>query len=133
MRESDKFIVGFCLSALALYLLYDSVYVAPGRTGVFADVVSQLTGHTGSPTSQMLIILFVPFLLGFLVLLHDEHAKWAWALIWVGGFMLVIEAFSRFGLLVNVRFPHFLGALPFLGAAVFPPWRRGYRDTESGS
>jgi hypothetical protein len=127
---TGKFLTGFGLSALALYLFFDSVHVAAGDLGMFTAVAHRYAGGGVLETTSM-GLLFVPFFLGVLALFYDARQKWAWALMWFGIAVLVIEILSRIRFFLNMKTTHLLGMMVLFaaGAALMI---RSYRDEGAG-
>ena len=111
MRGSDKFLLGCTFAILAFYLFYDSGGAGAVRSGIVAQSFRQLLGSFGSSTRGLLLLLCLPFLLGFFALLYDDRTKWAWGLIGIGGALLVIELLSRFHLFAKWDFSRLLGLI----------------------
>ena len=127
---TGKFFIGFGLSALALYLFFDSVHVATGDLGLFTALARRHGGGGVWETTSM-GLLFVPFFLGVLALFYDARMKWAWGLMWFGVAVLVIEILSRIRFLLNMKTTHLLGMMVLFaaGAALMI---RSYRDEGAG-
>jgi len=123
---TGKFFIGFGLSALALYLFFDSVHVATGDLGLFTALARRHGGGGVWETTSM-GLLFVPFFLGVLALFYDARMKWAWGLMWFGVAVLVIEILSRIRFFLNMKTTHLLGMIVLFaaGAALMI---RSYRD-----
>ncbi len=123
---TGKFLIGFGLSALALYLFFDSVRVSTADLGVFSGFARRHAGGGMLETTSM-GLLFVPFFLGVLALFYDARLKWAWALMWVGIAILVIEILSRIRFVMNMKTTHLL-LMMVLFAAGAALMIRSYRD-----
>jgi hypothetical protein len=121
MRGSDKFLIGCTFAILACYLFYDSGGAGTVRSGVVVQSLRQLYGSSGSSTRNLMLLLCVPFLLGFLALLYDDRTRWAWSLVGVGGALLVIELVSRFNLLASWNIFHLLGLIAAAVPGASPP------------
>jgi len=123
---AGKFLIGFGLAALALYLFFDSVRVATGDLGLFSGLARRHAGSGMWETTSM-GLLFVPFFLGVLALFYDARMKWAWGLMWFGVAVLVIEILSRIRFFLNMKTTHLLGMIVLFaaGAALMI---RSYRD-----
>ncbi len=120
MRDSDKFLLGCSFAVVAFYLFYDSGGAGAVRSGVVAQSLHELLGGSGSSIRGLMLLLCVPFLLGFLALLHDDQTKWAWSLVGIGGALLVIELLSRLNLFANWNFSRLLSLIDAIlpGAAL---------------
>ncbi len=123
---AGKFLIGFGLAALALYLFFDSVRVATGDLGLFSGLARRHAGGGLWETTSM-GLLFVPFFLGVLALFYDARLKWAWGLMWFGVAVLVIEILSRIRFFLNMKTTHLLGMIVLFaaGAALMI---RSYRE-----
>jgi hypothetical protein len=121
MRGSDKFLLGCSFAILALYLFYDSGGAGAGRSGIVAQSLRQLLGDFGSSSRGLLLLLCVPFLFGFLSLLHDDQTRWAWYLIGTGGVLLVIEFASRLNFFAHWNLSRLLGLIAAVVAGTTPP------------
>ncbi len=127
---AGKFLIGFGLSGLALYLFFDSVRVETGGLGLFSGFARRHAGGGLLETTSM-GLLFVPFFLGVLALFYDARMKWAWGLMWFGVAVLVIEILSRIRFLLNMKTTHLLGMIVLFaaGAALMI---RSYREEGAG-
>jgi hypothetical protein len=127
---TGKFLIGFGLAALALYLFFDSVRVATANLGLFTGLARRHAGGGLLETTSMGIV-FVPFFLGVLALFYDARMKWAWVLMWFGVAVLVIEILSRIRFFLNMKTTHLLGMMVLFaaGAALMI---RSYRDESAG-
>jgi uncharacterized protein len=122
-----KFLMGFGLSLLALYLFFDSVQVSTDRLGLFSGWAQQFAGGPGLWTTTSMGFLFVPFFLGVLALFYDARQTWAWVLMWFGIAVLVIEILSRIHFLLSMKLTHLLGMMVLFAAGV-ALMIRSYRD-----
>ena len=98
-----KFIIGFLLAGIGLWLFFDSVRLTTGHHGL----VSNLFGGGGGmgETTSMAIIL-VPLFIGVIGLFFDVNQKWAWALTTIGMLILSVEILSRMRPHFNVKATH---------------------------
>jgi len=127
-----KFVLGFALSMLALYLFFDSVRVTTSGFGWVSGAFR--SGHrTGGfwDTSSMGIV-FVPFFIGVVALFYDSAMKWAWWLMWGGLGVIVLEIFSRLHFLFSMKTTHLLGMI-VLFAAGAGLMIRSYRPPKSSN
>ena len=127
-----KFVLGFALAVLALYLFFDSVLVSTAPRGALSMWLQPHDGAGGGLwETTSLGILFVPFFLGVLALFYDARMKWAWGLMWFGVAVLVIEILSRIRFFLNMKTTHLLGMMVLFaaGAALMI---RSYRDEGAG-
>lgn len=108
-----KFLIGFGLSALATWLLLDSVLVTAGNgwlSGAFANGWWSNTTSTG--------ILFIPFVLGIVALFYDSRQWWAWLLMYLGLAIIVIEILSRVRFMMQMKTSHLLLLLALFAAGI---------------
>ena len=120
-----KFAIGFCLSALATYLFFDSVKVTTGGRGLVSGLFGY--GHGGSWETTSMGIIFVPFFLGVVVLFYDARLWWGWVLTYVGIGVLAIEILSRIQFWFQMKSTHLLGMIVLFAAGV-GLMLRSYRD-----
>ena len=121
MRGSDKFLLGCSFAVVAFYLFYDSGGTGAARSGIVAQSLREAFGNSGSSIRGLMLLLCVPFLLGFLALLHDDQTKWAWSLVGIGGALLIIELLSRFNVFANLFLSHLLSLIAAVVPGVAPP------------
>lgn len=121
MRGSDKFLLGCSFAIVAFYLFYDSGGTGAARSGIVAQSLREALGSFGSSIRGLMLMLCVPFLLGFLALLHDDQTKWAWSLVGIGGALLIIELLSRFNFFENLNLSRLLSLIAAIVPGVAPP------------
>jgi len=135
------FLIGFLMSVVALWFFFDSVLVTSRDMGLFSGMMGGRGrgggGHGGGGgggagwrTTTSMGILFVPFLLGTIVLFYNSRIKWAWWLMWIGIAILVIEILSRIRFMLQMKTSHLLGMF-LLFAAGAGMMLRSYRDERS--
>jgi hypothetical protein len=118
------FLAGFALAAVALWFFFDSVRVGTGGYGLFTGWL-----HGGGTASMG--IVFVPFLLGVLLLAYESRWWWAWALMWAGLGIIAVEILSRVRFFFSLKASYLLlmMALFAVGAGLmirsYRPGRRG--------
>ena len=110
----NQFVVGFGLMALAVYLFFDSVKVSTGIG--FMSGWGHSRGGMWETTSMG--IIFLPFLIGVVVLFYDAAKKWAWWLVYLGLGVIAIEIFSRIRFLMTMKMTHLLGMIVLFAAGV---------------
>ena len=120
-----KFAIGFCLSALATYLFFDSVRVVTAGHGLISGLLGY--GHGGYWQTTSMGIIFVPFFLGVIILFYDARLRWGWVLTCLGIAMLVIEILSRIQFFYQMKTTHLLGMIILFAAGV-GLMLRSYRD-----
>jgi hypothetical protein len=123
-----KFSIGFCLSALAAYLFFDSVKVTTAGHGLITGLFGY--GHGGYWETTSMGIIFVPFFLGVVVLFYDARLWWGWVLTYLGIGILAIEILSRIQFLFQMKTTHLLGMI-FLFAAGVGLMLRSYREDQA--
>ena len=122
-----KFAIGFCLALLAVWLFFDSVRVTTAGSGFVSGLLigGAGRGHWWETTSMG--IIFVPFLLGVIVLFYDAEKKWGWWLMYAGIAVIAIEILSRIQFFMNAKTTHLLGMFVLFGAGA-GLMLRSYRD-----
>lgn len=119
------FFIGSGMSALALYLFFDSV-----RAATHIGFISGLMGRSGQggmwDTTSM-GILFVPFILAVIALFYDANLKWAWYLLYFAIGIIAIEILSSIRFVMNIKLTHLLGIMVLFAAGV-GLILRSYRD-----
>lgn len=125
-----SFGVGFLLSALAAYLLLDSVIATTGN-GLFSGFIRGRngvgSGRSFGETTSMGIV-FLPFMLGVVALFYDAGKKWAWWLTYIGLGVVAVEILSHLRFQMSVRTSHLLLMLGMFAAGV-GLMLRSYKDT----
>ena len=91
---AGQFLMGFGLSMVALWFFFDSVQVVSGHHGLISGMVGGRGGMGNWETTSMGVI-FVPFFIGTVALFYDASQKWAWGLLSIGIFVIVVEVLSR--------------------------------------
>ena len=102
---------GFLLSALAGWLLLDSVIAETGR-GLISGFLRGGRegvggGHRFGETTSMGII-FVPFLVSVMALFYDASKKWAWWLLYLGLAIVAVEILSHLRFRMSMKTSHLL-------------------------
>ena len=120
-----KFAVGFCLSALATYLFFDSVKVTTAGHGLLSGLFGY--GHGGYWETTSMGVIFVPFFLGVVALFYDSRFWWGWVLTYLGIAVIAIEILSRIQFLFQMKTTHLLGMIVLFAAGV-GLMLRSYRD-----
>lgn len=111
MKKDDNAIgmfgLGFILTMVSLWFLFDSVRVSTGGHGLVSGMLySQFRGGTFETASMGLI--FVPFILGVIALVYSAAQRWAWILTWSGIGIIVVEMLSRVKFLMNMKSSYLL-------------------------
>jgi hypothetical protein len=113
----STFVIGVGLTALGVYLFFDSVRVTTGG-GLFSGMVGARGGGHGWRETTSMGILFVPFLIGVVALFYDAARKWAWWLMYLGLAVIAIEVLSRIRFFMDTKLTHLLGMMVLFGAGV---------------
>ncbi len=100
-----KFLVGVVLSALGVWLFFDSVHFTSGHGGLITNTLGR-TGAGGWVEPASMGVLFVPLFLGVLALFFNASQRWAWILTGLGVVFLGIEIVSRFRPFFAVKATH---------------------------
>ena len=106
--------LGLTLTAIGLYLLFDSVHVVSGGSGMISQF---LMGHGGWETTSRGII-FLPFLLGVVLLFYNVKWKMGWGLLWAGLAVILVEILSRLQFMFNMKTSHLILILGMSAAGV---------------
>jgi hypothetical protein len=96
--------LGLALTALGLYMLFDSVHVVSGGAGMMSQF---LMGRGGWETASRGVI-FVPFLLGVVLLFYNAEWKAGWICFWGGLAVIVVEILSRIQFMFDMKTSHLL-------------------------
>jgi uncharacterized protein len=104
---------GMVLAGLALYFLFDSVHVGTGGAGLFTHHVMG-----GSYGGVSMGVIFVPFLLGVIMLFYNGASRLGNWLLWLGLAIIVIEILSRVRFVFDMKTSHLLLILGLFGAGV---------------
>lgn len=125
-----QFGIGFLLSVIAAYMLFDSVNATTGY-GLFSGMMRgrQHNGvHGGLGHTTSMGIVFVPFMLGVIALFYDASKKWAWWLMYAGVAIVGIEILSHIRFEMKIKVSHLILMLGMFAAGV-GLMLRSYRDT----
>lgn len=122
------FCIGFGMSALALYLFFDSVR-ATTHIGVISGMMGR-SGQGGMWETTSMGILFVPFIIAVIALFYDVRMKWSWYLLYFGVAVIAIEILSSIRFAMNMKLTHLLGVMVLFAAGV-GLILRSYRDTSA--
>jgi|GEM_PF-1264568 len=122
--------IGFLLSAIAAWLLLDSVIAQTGPgfiSGMLRGRQGVGGGHRFGNTTSMGII-FLPFLISVVALFYDASKKWAWFLLYVGVAIVAIEILSHLRFTMSMKTSHLMLILGTFAAGV-GLMLKSYRDT----
>lgn len=106
--------LGLTLTALGLYLLFDSVQVHSGGAGMISQ---WLGGSTGWETTSRGVI-FLPLLAGIALLFYNSKLLIGWGLLWIGLAVVVVEILSRLQFYFNMKTSHLILILGLTAAGV---------------
>lgn len=118
--------LGLILTAVGLYLFFDSVQVTSAGAGL---VTGWLVGATGWETTSRGVI-FMPLLLGIVLLFYDSKWKAGWLLLWAGLGVIVVEILSRIRFFFDMKTSHLLILLVMIGGGI-GLMLRGLREDKS--
>ncbi|MDH3583854.1 MAG: hypothetical protein OER86_06530 [Phycisphaerae bacterium] len=111
------FLIGLGLSALGVYLFFDSVRVTTGM-GLISGAFGGRGGGRGFWETTSMAIIFVPFLIGVIVLFYDVKTKWAWWMMYLGIAVIAIEILSRIHFYINTKLTHLLGMMVLFASGI---------------
>lgn len=120
--------LGLILAALGVFLFLDSVDVTAGGQGVVSGWISGGNGgwHTTSKG-----VVFMPLLLGVVLLFYNVQWKTGWGLLWVGLAIIMLEILSRIRFQFVMKTSHLVLILGMIAAGV-GLMLRGLREDKSG-
>lgn len=101
-QTKGKFEIGFILTMVSTWLLFDSVVVSAGGHGLISGVMHNQFHNTGFRTASMALI-FIPFVLGMISLVYTSGKWWSWVLTWSGIGIIVIEMLSKIRFVMNMK------------------------------
>ena len=110
-----KFVIGFLMAAVAVYLFFDSVRVITDGAGWISGALRGRHGGGMGLTTSMGIV-FIPFFLGVFSLFVNSKQKWAWGLTYLGIGVLAVEIFSRIRFYIDTKLTHLLLMLVLFAA-----------------
>jgi hypothetical protein len=113
-----KFTIGLVLTAVAVYLFFDSVRVSTAGYGWVSGLMHGGRGGHGLWETTSMGIVFIPFLIGVIALFYDAKMKWAWWLTYLGIAVLAVEIFSRVRFIWESKLTHVLLMLVLFAAGV---------------
>jgi len=103
-----KFLIGLLLSAVGLWLFFDSVRIQTGYGGLFSGMMHGRAGggRGGMGETTSMGIVLVPLFLGIVALFFNVRQTWAWVLTWIGLGIIIIEIVSRFRPFFDMKSSH---------------------------
>lgn len=125
-----KFLIGAALSAVGVWLFFDSVRFTTGQMGAVSGAISGGRGGGLMETTSMGIVL-VPLFIGIIVLFFDVRKTWGWVLVGLGVIILGVEVVSRFRPVMAIKGTH-LFLLIIMMAGGLGLMLRGYLDDRRG-
>lgn len=127
------FFLGLLLSALGVYLFFDSVRVTTAA-GLISGMLGggrRGGGGGGMWETTSMGIIFVPFLIGVIALFQDSKRQWAWWILYLGLAVISIEILSRIRFFMSTKLTHLLGMMVLFAAGV-GLMLRSYLPSKSG-
>ncbi len=118
--------LGLTLTALGIYLLLDSVDVVSGGAGM----VSQWMIGQGGWRTVSTGVVFVPFLLGVVLLFYNAKWKMGWGFLWGGLAIIAVEILSRLQFMFHMKTSQLLLMLG-MSAAGLGLMLRGLKEDRS--
>ena len=122
-----KFFGGIALAILAIWLFFDSVRVTTWGPGWISGGLRGGMGETASGA-----IIFVPLVLGLILLFFNARMTPGWILTGLGLVILIIEMLSRIQFAMNMKTTKFL-ILVVMFAAGVGMMLRGYLEDRNAS
>ena len=107
--------LGLVLTALGLYLLFDSVQVMSGGIGVFSGMLGGGMGMGGTSSRG---VIFVPLVLAVVILFYNAKLKIGWGLLWAGFGIIVVEILSRLQFMFTMKTSHLILILCMTAAGI---------------
>ena len=108
--------LGLTLTALGLYLLFDSVQVTSGGQGLISRMLGG--GGMGMWETTSRGIIFAPLMLAVVLLFYNAKWKFAWGLLWVGFAIIVVEILSRLQFVFSMKTSHLILILGMTAAGI---------------
>jgi hypothetical protein len=102
-----KFLIGAVLSAVGVWLFFDSVRFATDQMGLISGAIARGRGGRAMETTSMGIVL-VPLFIGVIALFFDVRRTWGWVLVALGLIILGIEVVSRFRPVMAIKGTHLI-------------------------
>ncbi len=100
-----KFLIGVVLTAVGVWLFFDSVRFTTGHMGMISGAISRGRGGGLMETTSMGVVL-VPLFIGVVALFFDVKKTWGWALVGLGLLILGVEVVSRFRPIMAIKGTH---------------------------
>lgn len=134
-----KFLIGAALTAVGVWLFFDSVKFTTGHMGLVSGAIARGRGGGLMETTSMGIVL-VPLFIGVIALFFDVRRIWGWVLVGLGLIILGIEVVSRFRPVMAIKGTHLIllilmiaGGLGLMFRAYLDDRRRGEGKKEGES
>lgn len=102
-----KFLIGAVLTAIGVWLFFDSVKFTTGHMGWVSGAIARGRGGGLMETTSMGILL-VPLFIGVIALFFDVRKMWGWVLVGLGLVILGIEVVSRFRPVMAIKGTHLI-------------------------
>lgn len=101
------FFGGVVLAALAVWFFFDSVIVTTAGHGWLSGAIGGHRGGGAGNTASM-GVLFVPLVLGLIILFYNAKSPAGWILTGLGVVILVIEILSRVRFAMSLKTTHLI-------------------------
>jgi hypothetical protein len=111
---SIKYVFGFLLVLISVYLFFDSVKITTVGQGWISG--NRMQAAHWETTSMGLI--FVPFFISILILFYDASKRWAWWLLYIGLGLIFVEILSRIRFLLHMKTTHLMGIFVMFAAGL---------------
>jgi len=103
-----KFLIGLLLTAVGLWLFFDSVRISTGFGGLFSGMIHHRGGGSRLGETTSMGIVLVPLFVGVVALFFNARQTWAWIVTWIGLGIIIIEIVSRFRPVFDMKSSHAL-------------------------
>lgn len=107
--------LGLTLTAIGVYFLLDSVQVTSAGAGVISR---WLIGATGGWETTSRGVIFLPLMLGVVLLFYNAKLKIGWGLLWGGLGIIAIEILSRLAFYFSMKTSHLILILAVIAAGI---------------
>jgi len=111
------FVIGFALCVGGLWLFLDSVRVHTGGVGWLSGMLCG-RGRGGMGMTTSMGVLFVPFIVGVMLLFYNSALKLGWGVMGTGVIIIVVEILSRIRFCMNMKTTHLLLLFVMMGGGI---------------
>lgn len=125
-----KFLIGAVLSAVGVWLFFDSVRFTTGHMGLISGALARGRGGGVMETTSMGIVL-VPLFIGVIALFFDVRKMWGWILVGLGLVILGIEIVSRFRPVIAIKGTHLILMIVMIAGGLGMMFRGYLEDRRS--